>query len=134
MHAELESIEQGPERPPGICGVHHVKLPVRDPAISRDWYVRVLGFKQEVEFVEEGGSSPESSVKAHLADSGSKCSFLYLLSLECLPNHAVVSSHRCGRRRRRLPNGVQEREDNAQRRLLLGAPEAMAAPRDGPVP
>src|SRR5437764_146563 len=41
-------------RMPGVCGVHHVKLPVHDPAISRDWYVRVLGFEQEIEFVEEG--------------------------------------------------------------------------------
>lgn len=54
MNAEVESIEQEPERCPGICGVHHVKLPVRDPAISRGWYVRVLGFHQEIEFVEEG--------------------------------------------------------------------------------
>jgi catechol 2,3-dioxygenase-like lactoylglutathione lyase family enzyme len=34
--------------------VHHVKLPVRDPAVSRDWCVRVLGFEQEIEFLEEG--------------------------------------------------------------------------------
>lgn len=54
MNAEVDSIEQEPERRPGICGVHHVKLPVRDPGISRDWYVRVLGFEQEIEFVEEG--------------------------------------------------------------------------------
>ena len=39
---------------PELCGVHHVKLPVRDPAISRDWYMRVLGFEQEIEFVEDG--------------------------------------------------------------------------------
>ncbi|GAC1520287.1 MAG: VOC family protein [Chloroflexota bacterium] len=41
-------------RVPSMCGVHHVKLPVRDPAISRDWYLRVLGFEQDIEFVEDG--------------------------------------------------------------------------------
>lgn len=41
-------------RMPAVCGVHHVKLPVRDPAVSRDWYLRVLGFEQEIEFVEDG--------------------------------------------------------------------------------
>jgi catechol 2,3-dioxygenase-like lactoylglutathione lyase family enzyme len=39
---------------PQIVGIHHVKLPVADPAVSRDWYCRVLGFEQEIEFVEEG--------------------------------------------------------------------------------
>jgi catechol 2,3-dioxygenase-like lactoylglutathione lyase family enzyme len=54
VNAQVESIEQEPERRPGTCGVPHVKLPVRDPAISRDWYGRVLGFEQELRFVEEG--------------------------------------------------------------------------------
>ena len=39
---------------PEIAGIHHVKLPVADPGASRDWYCRVLGFEQEIEFVEEG--------------------------------------------------------------------------------
>ena len=39
---------------PEIAGIHHVKLPVADPGPSRDWYHRVLGFEQEIEFVEEG--------------------------------------------------------------------------------
>jgi catechol 2,3-dioxygenase-like lactoylglutathione lyase family enzyme len=54
VHTEAKSIGQGPEKRPGICGLHHVKLPVRDPTVSRDWYVRVLGFEQEIEFVEKG--------------------------------------------------------------------------------
>lgn len=38
----------------GPSGLHHVKLPVGDVGRSRDWYVRVLGFREEVEFREEG--------------------------------------------------------------------------------
>jgi len=41
-------------RIPEMCGVHHVKLPVRDPAVSRDFYCRVLGFEEEISFHEEG--------------------------------------------------------------------------------
>lgn len=36
-----------------LAGIHHVKLPVTDPAASRDWYSRVLGFVTEIEFVED---------------------------------------------------------------------------------
>ncbi|HEX8919574.1 MAG TPA: VOC family protein [Chloroflexota bacterium] len=39
---------------PEICGVHHVKIPVRDPAVSRDFYCRVLGFEEEISFDEKG--------------------------------------------------------------------------------
>jgi catechol 2,3-dioxygenase-like lactoylglutathione lyase family enzyme len=35
-------------------GFHHVKLPVTDVARSRDWYQRVLGLHQDLEFVEDG--------------------------------------------------------------------------------
>lgn len=37
-----------------ISGIHHVKLPVSDVSRSRDWYVRVLGYESEIEFVEQG--------------------------------------------------------------------------------
>jgi catechol 2,3-dioxygenase-like lactoylglutathione lyase family enzyme len=37
-----------------ISGIHHVKLPVSDVAASREWYQRVLGFRTEIEFVEDG--------------------------------------------------------------------------------
>lgn len=37
-----------------LQGIHHVKLPVADPARSRDWYVRVFGMVVEFEVVEEG--------------------------------------------------------------------------------
>ncbi len=37
-----------------ISGFHHVKLPVSDVAASREWYERVLGFRTDIEFVEEG--------------------------------------------------------------------------------
>ncbi|WP_040493466.1 VOC family protein [Ilumatobacter nonamiensis] len=35
-----------------LAGFHHVKLPVRDVAASRDWYRTVLGFDVDIEFVE----------------------------------------------------------------------------------
>jgi catechol 2,3-dioxygenase-like lactoylglutathione lyase family enzyme len=38
----------------GPSGLHHVKLPVGEVERSRDWYVRVLGFRAELEFREEG--------------------------------------------------------------------------------
>ncbi len=37
-----------------LSGFHHVKMPIADVARSRDWYQRVLGFEQELEFVEDG--------------------------------------------------------------------------------
>ncbi|MGI5128456.1 VOC family protein [Pseudonocardia sp. CA-107938] len=39
---------------PALDGVHHLKLPVTDLARSLAWYRRVLGYRIEVEFVEEG--------------------------------------------------------------------------------
>jgi catechol 2,3-dioxygenase-like lactoylglutathione lyase family enzyme len=42
------------QRVPQICGVHHIKLPVHDPAVSRDFYCRILGFEEEISFREEG--------------------------------------------------------------------------------
>lgn len=39
---------------PAMLGFHHVKLPVRDVARSRDWYRDVLGLAVELEFVEDG--------------------------------------------------------------------------------
>ena len=38
----------------GLCGFHHVKLPVSDVVKSRDWYERVLGLAVDVEFIEDG--------------------------------------------------------------------------------
>jgi catechol 2,3-dioxygenase-like lactoylglutathione lyase family enzyme len=35
-------------------GIHHVKLPVTEVTRSRDWYQRVLGLDQDLEFVEDG--------------------------------------------------------------------------------
>lgn len=39
---------------PALAGIHHVKLPVRDLARSRDWYASRLGYEVAVEFVEDG--------------------------------------------------------------------------------
>jgi catechol 2,3-dioxygenase-like lactoylglutathione lyase family enzyme len=36
-----------------LSGFHHVKLPVSDVARSRDWYLRVLGLRVVIEFVED---------------------------------------------------------------------------------
>jgi catechol 2,3-dioxygenase-like lactoylglutathione lyase family enzyme len=35
---------------PELAGIHHVKFPVRDLAVSRLWYERVFGLKVEMEF------------------------------------------------------------------------------------
>jgi catechol 2,3-dioxygenase-like lactoylglutathione lyase family enzyme len=39
---------------PRLDGIHHVKLPVRDLAVSADWYTSRLGYERRVEFVEQG--------------------------------------------------------------------------------
>jgi catechol 2,3-dioxygenase-like lactoylglutathione lyase family enzyme len=39
---------------PALAGVHHLKLPVRDLARSRDWYASRLGYQVALEFVEDG--------------------------------------------------------------------------------
>jgi catechol 2,3-dioxygenase-like lactoylglutathione lyase family enzyme len=37
-----------------VVGYHHVKLPVRDVRRSRQWYIDVLEFEPDLEFVENG--------------------------------------------------------------------------------
>jgi len=39
---------------PLLDGVHHLKLPVTDLGRSLEWYHRVLGYRLEAEFVEQG--------------------------------------------------------------------------------
>jgi catechol 2,3-dioxygenase-like lactoylglutathione lyase family enzyme len=39
---------------PALAGIHHLKLPVSDLGKSRDWYQSRLGYRVEVEFVEQG--------------------------------------------------------------------------------
>jgi catechol 2,3-dioxygenase-like lactoylglutathione lyase family enzyme len=39
---------------PELDGIHHVKLPVRDLARSREWYETRLGYRLGIEFVEQG--------------------------------------------------------------------------------
>jgi catechol 2,3-dioxygenase-like lactoylglutathione lyase family enzyme len=39
---------------PELAGIHHVKLPVRDLARSREWYESRLGYRPAIEFVEDG--------------------------------------------------------------------------------
>ena len=40
---------------PGITGIHHLKFPVSDLALSRAWYERVLGFQVAFEFPDADG-------------------------------------------------------------------------------
>lgn len=44
----------GESTAPALAGVHHLKLPVRDLARSREWYASRLGYEVEIEFVESG--------------------------------------------------------------------------------
>lgn len=37
-----------------VIGIHHLKLPVTDVTRSKAWYEQVLGFRVDIEFVEEG--------------------------------------------------------------------------------
>ena len=39
---------------PELDGIHHVKLPVRDLARSREWYESRLGYRTAIEFIEQG--------------------------------------------------------------------------------
>jgi catechol 2,3-dioxygenase-like lactoylglutathione lyase family enzyme len=39
---------------PRLAGVHHLKLPVSDLQRSRAWYESRLGYRMDVEFVEQG--------------------------------------------------------------------------------
>lgn len=39
---------------PRLAGIHHVKLPVTDLARARDWYEIRLGYRVQIEFVEQG--------------------------------------------------------------------------------
>jgi len=41
------------EDAPPILGLHHVRLPVSDVLLSRDWYCDVLGFEPMLDFEEE---------------------------------------------------------------------------------
>ena len=39
---------------PELDGIHHVKLPVRELARSREWYESRLGYRTAIEFIEQG--------------------------------------------------------------------------------
>jgi catechol 2,3-dioxygenase-like lactoylglutathione lyase family enzyme len=40
---------------PALAGIHHVKIPVTDPARAIDWYGRLFGFVATTEFSEADG-------------------------------------------------------------------------------
>jgi catechol 2,3-dioxygenase-like lactoylglutathione lyase family enzyme len=39
---------------PLLDGIHHIKVPVTDLERSRDWYASRLGYRVDIEFVEDG--------------------------------------------------------------------------------
>jgi catechol 2,3-dioxygenase-like lactoylglutathione lyase family enzyme len=39
---------------PQLAGIHHLKLPVSNLARSREWYETRLGYRVQIEFVEQG--------------------------------------------------------------------------------
>jgi len=39
---------------PALAGIHHLKLPVTDLDRSREWYLSRLGYRVQIEFVEQG--------------------------------------------------------------------------------
>jgi catechol 2,3-dioxygenase-like lactoylglutathione lyase family enzyme len=45
--------EPGPGARSSILGLHHVRIPVSDPWVSRDWYGDILGFKAVLDLEEE---------------------------------------------------------------------------------
>jgi catechol 2,3-dioxygenase-like lactoylglutathione lyase family enzyme len=48
-----EDVTSGPLAP--IIGLHHIRVPVSDAWISRDWYMAVLGFRPVLDLEEENG-------------------------------------------------------------------------------
>ncbi|HUO48936.1 MAG TPA: VOC family protein [Acidimicrobiales bacterium] len=41
------------EPPPPLQGIHHVRVPVSDITVSRNWYSEVLGFEPVLDYEEE---------------------------------------------------------------------------------
>lgn len=41
--------------PPGLDGIHHIKIPVTDLHRSLDWYSRVFGYQTTLVFPEADG-------------------------------------------------------------------------------
>jgi catechol 2,3-dioxygenase-like lactoylglutathione lyase family enzyme len=44
----------GVSQAPELAGIHHLKLPVTDLAVSSEWYRSRLGYQRAAEFVEQG--------------------------------------------------------------------------------
>ena len=83
-----------------VSGIHHAKLPVSDVARSRDWYVRVLGFEVDIEFIEEGvlrgialrhPGGPASLALRHDPDRAAAMNGFDALAL-LVPSHAEVTA------------------------------------------
>jgi len=60
-----------------FTGIHHLKLPVSDLALSREWYERVLGYTVDREFPDDdgvvrgvGGGLPGAGVPVALRQNG----------------------------------------------------------------
>lgn len=65
-----------------VAGLHHLKLPVSDVARSRQWYVQVLGFEPDLEFVEDGAlrgaalAHPAASLRLALREDHARAAAL----------------------------------------------------------
>jgi len=54
LAVSLHHVPGGIMSAPALDGIHHVKLPVRDLARSREWYESRLGYRAAIEFLEQG--------------------------------------------------------------------------------
>lgn len=99
---------------PELAGIHHIKLPVRDLARSREWYESRLGYTTIIEFVEHGklmgvgmrhpNGGPEIALRLDPARADAAAGFDYfaigVTSLEAIENLAAPP-HGAGRGARR---------------------------------
>lgn len=88
---------------PELAGIHHIKLPVRDLARSREWYESRLGYTTIIEFVEHGklmgvgmrhpNGGPEIALRLDPARADAAAGFDYfaigVTSLEAIENLAA---------------------------------------------
>src|SRR5262245_55048382 len=104
--ARLSANRLGPAvhvRPPSVYGLHHVRVPVADVFVSRDWYVDVLGFESVLEHEEENrvvGAVLQHPCGVVLglhvdpARAGALAGF-GVVSLSCGPRSALEHFSRC---------------------------------------
>jgi catechol 2,3-dioxygenase-like lactoylglutathione lyase family enzyme len=55
LSCDADAIDVASSQYPPIIGLHHVRIPVSDAWVSRDWYMTVLGFRPLLDLEEEDG-------------------------------------------------------------------------------